>query len=127
MSEQFERNHWAIHQAAPGTCAACDKVRKEREDGTMAINLGCLHAKRAYNHCAREECRNSLGKCPLHSVDGSPGAVCNLARAEILSGLSDETRETIDRAIELSPALTETSLLIAELSFNDGEESATIS
>ena len=93
----------------------------------MTINLGCLHPKIAYNHCGEMLCRNYKEKCPLHSVDGSPGAVCNLARAEILSGLSDETRETIDRAIELSPALTETILLIAELSFNDGEESATIS
>jgi len=98
-----------------------------RSDTGRLINIGCLHSKRAYNHCARVECRNSLGKCPLHAIDGSPGAVCNLTRAEVLSGLSDETRETIDRAIELSPALTETILLIAELSFNDGEESATIS
>jgi hypothetical protein len=30
-TEQFERNHWAIHQAARGTCKACDKVWEERE------------------------------------------------------------------------------------------------
>jgi NMD protein affecting ribosome stability and mRNA decay len=32
MSEQFERNHQAIHQAEPGTCQACDKVLAEKGD-----------------------------------------------------------------------------------------------
>ncbi len=89
----------------------------------MTINLGCLHIKRAYNHCGKADCRNDLIRCPLHAIDGDPTAVCNLARAEVLSGLSDETRETIDRAISLSPALEETILLIVELSFTDGEDS----
>jgi hypothetical protein len=29
-SEQFERDHYAIHQADAGTCAPCDKVRSEK-------------------------------------------------------------------------------------------------
>ena len=86
------------------------------------INLGCLHKKYAYNHCAEMECRNYKNKCPLHaSAGGSATATCNLARAEVLSGLSDETRETVDRAIALSPALEETILLLVELAFRDGE------
>lgn len=33
--EQFERNHAAIHEAAPGTCKPCDKVYrwKKLEEG----------------------------------------------------------------------------------------------
>jgi hypothetical protein len=87
------------------------------------INLGCLHIKIAYNHCAEMACRNYKEKCPLHSVTGSSTATCNLTRASVLSGLSDETRETVDTAIALSPALEETILLIAELAFRDGEAS----
>ena|ERR1700741_2267282 len=87
----------------------------------MAINLGCLHIKRAYNHCDNLDCRNCLILCPLHAIDGDSTAVCNLTRASVLSGLSDEARETIDKAISLSPALEETILLIAELCFRDGE------
>jgi hypothetical protein len=86
------------------------------------INLGCLHKKFAYNHCGEMSCRNYVNKCPLHSLTGSSTAVCNLARASVLSGLSDETRETVDNAIALSPALEETILLIVELAFRDGEE-----
>jgi len=89
----------------------------------MATNLGCLHIKVAYNHCASRGCRNYLSVCPFHSPNaGSTRAVCNLTRASVLSGLSDEARETIDRAISLSPALEETILLIVELVFRDGEE-----
>jgi hypothetical protein len=87
----------------------------------MAINLGCLHKKFAYNHCGEMGCRNYVNKCPLHSVPGSSTAACNLARAAVLSGLTDETRETVDNAIALSPALEETILLIVELAFRDGE------
>lgn len=90
----------------------------------MLLNLGCLHIKRAYNHCGIRDCRNDLIRCPLHAIDGDPTAVCNLTRAAVLSGLSDESRETIDRAISLSPALEETILLIAELCFRDGEDYA---
>lgn len=90
------------------------------------INLGCLHKKWAYNHCAEMPCRNYVNKCPLHGHGTSPTAVCNLARASVLSGLSDETRETVDRAISLSPALEETILLIVELSFRDGEEACPV-
>jgi hypothetical protein len=86
------------------------------------INLGCTHKKWAYNHCAMEECRNSLGKCPLHSAAGSPAAVCNLVRGSMLSGLSDEARTAIETTIALSPALEESILSIAELCFRDGEE-----
>jgi len=89
---------------------------------TPPINLGCLHKKFAYNHCGEMECRNYVNKCPAHSLTSTAGAVCNLTRAAVLSGLSDEARETIDRAISLSPALSETILLIAELCFRDGEE-----
>lgn len=28
-TEQFERDHYAIHDAAPGTCKPCDTVRRE--------------------------------------------------------------------------------------------------
>ncbi len=90
-----------------------------------SINLGCLHIKWAYGHCAEMTCRNYVNKCHHHSSTGSPTAVCNLARGIILSGLSDEARETIDRAIGLSPALEDTILLIAELCFRDGEEAVT--
>lgn len=87
------------------------------------INLGCLHKKFAYDHCGEMGCRNYVNKCPAHSATGSISAVCNLTRASVLSGLSDEARETIDKAISLSPALEETILLIADLCFRDGEES----
>lgn len=86
------------------------------------INLGCLHKKYAYNHCAEMECRNYKEKCPLHCVTGSPIAVCNLVRGSMLSGLSDEARTAIETAIALSPALEESILSIAELCFRDGEE-----
>jgi hypothetical protein len=92
-------------------------------DTRRVINIGCLHKKYAYNHCAEMACRNYKEKCPLHCVTGSPIATCNLTRTAVLSGLSDEARETIDKAISLSPALEETILLIAELCFRDGEES----
>jgi len=85
------------------------------------INLGCTHRKYAYNHCGDMLCRNYKEKCPLHSITGSSTAVCNLVRASVLSGLSDETRKLIEDAITLSPALEETILLIAESAYTDGE------
>jgi hypothetical protein len=90
----------------------------------MATNLGCLHVKWAYNHCRTWGCRNNAIKCPLHQEQGDSTATCNLTRAAVLSGLSDEARETIDNAIALSPALEGTILLIAELCFRDGEDYA---
>jgi hypothetical protein len=30
QSRQFERNHAAIHDAAPGTCQVCDAIRAEK-------------------------------------------------------------------------------------------------
>ena len=68
------------------------------------------------------DCRNYKEKCPLHSVTGSSTATCNLARAAVLSGLSDETRETADRLIAMDPALEEGILLLIELAFADGED-----
>ena len=87
------------------------------------INLGCNHLKYAYNHCAEMSCRNYKNKCPLHATTGSSTATCNLERAKSLVSLEDDTRETIDKAIGLCPALEETILLIADLAFRDGGES----
>lgn len=43
MSEQFQRNHWAIHQAAAGTCATCDLVAAERGE-EVKIMTGAIPA-----------------------------------------------------------------------------------
>lgn len=87
------------------------------------MNLGCIHKKFAYSHCGEMACPNYVNKCPLHCMAGTSTATCNLERAKSLIGLSDETRKLIEHAIALSPALTETILLIADLSYRDGAES----
>jgi len=87
------------------------------------INLGCTHVKFAYNHCGEMLCRNYVNKCPRHSLTGSTTAVCNLERAKSLMSLSDETRETVDGAIGLNPAMEDVILLIVDLAFRDGADS----
>jgi hypothetical protein len=42
MSEQFERNHEAIHQAAPGNCSPCDRGRADR--GETQVMAGAAAA-----------------------------------------------------------------------------------
>lgn len=90
----------------------------------MRTNLGCIHKKWAYNHCADMACRNYIQKCPLHGTAGSSTAACNLDRSRALSGLAEDTVEAIEKTIGLDPALEDSILLIAALAFRDGEESA---
>lgn len=89
------------------------------------VNLGCVHIKWAYNHCAEMGCPNYVNKCAFHGTTGTSTVKCNLERAISLSGLQNDTREAIVRAIGLDPALEDTILLIANLAFRDGEESIT--
>jgi hypothetical protein len=88
------------------------------------INLGCIHMKYAYGHCADMYCRNYIGKCPLHCTTSMrhTTATCNLERAKYLTGLSAETRELTDKIIGLDPALEDSILLLIDLVVRDMEE-----
>ena len=47
ISEQFERNHWAIHQSTDGSCETCEKVQREM----------CEHPYISW-HGSRGECQD---------------------------------------------------------------------